>query len=102
VLYLWIGKVVVVNVERPRKEVHIAFMDLLECGWIRAHSIDLVIKIGDRKIALIFVFIFESAVKNMAVDVADEEDSRESARHVVRVWRCRCSETAAVKRNSGC
>jgi len=66
---------------------------------MRAHSIDLVIEIGDRKIALIFVFIFESAVKNMAVDVADEENSRESARHVVRVGRFgRCGETVVVNR----
>jgi hypothetical protein len=47
-------------------------MDLLECGGMRAHSIELVIEIGDRKMALIFVFIFESAVKSMAVDVADK------------------------------
>jgi hypothetical protein len=67
VLYVWIGEVVVVNVKRPRKELHITFMDLLECGGMRAHSIDLVIEIGDRKIALIFVFIFESAVKNIVM-----------------------------------
>jgi hypothetical protein len=82
-LYLWIGKVVVVNIKRPREEVDIAFMYLLECSWMRANSTDLVIEIGDSKIALIFVFIFESAMKNTAIYITAEEDSGESAPHVV-------------------